>query len=504
MNAYKSHIVRLLLMALTVLPAMTSCYDYGDECEALQNSDNVNYINVTVAVSTSDNAMTRANRPQGGENGDGSEKGIDTRENNVKGVTLIFYQDAANTNDGINATEVNAQNTTIDHAVYFTVERDDNVPTNHHLPGEVYYTTGDRQLSSSFRVDKKYRMLVVANANLTDVITPGVTTLAQVREMTLKKVYAGSGFSVDASEFVMSSEEAPDYLIDFSGADYDNTVHRRTLRLDRVHIERMAARIDFLAKNDSYTTDVYSTGTFVLSVPVRGYEYTVGTNDHFVLTRIIPFNLNMGSGSASGDEYLFKRTDDPTDPYLHVETTNNWVVDPYTSQKISSQTSHFAWTTNPLANVETLLLTSTDIQNLIPITLASTEIQAAKHTIGGNAEFIIAYPKENTLKEGSLLYYNATGIAFEGYYFYNGSHAYGVRKVYYHYLRHQGESSSAYQALQSPLSQSAACGATPAMNFGVVRNNIYRVEISSLTEDELNLKIKVKKWDKFEHDVIYM
>jgi len=503
MNAYKSHIVRLLLIALTVLPALTSCYDYGEEGE-LQNSDNVNYINVTVAVSTSNGAMTRANMPLGGEDGDGNEKGIDTRENYVKGVTLIFYRDVANTTAGINATEVNAQNTTIDHVVYYFVERDDNVPANHHLPGEVYYTTGDQQLSPSFRVDKKYRMLVVANANLTNMITPGVTTLAQVREMTLKKAYEGTGFSTDASEFVMSSEEAPDYLIDFSDADYDNTVHRRTLRLDRVHIERMAARIDFLAKNGKYTTDEYSTGSFILSIPVSGYEYTIGTNDHFVLTRVIPFNLNMGSVNASGDEYLFKRTNDATAPYLADETTDNWVVDPYASQKISTQTSHFAWTTNPLTNVETQMSTATNIVTLNPITLASPEIQTVKQSVGGYADFIVAYPKENTLKEGSLLYYNATGIAFEGYYFHNGSHASGVRKVYYHYLRHQGESSSAYQALQSPLSKDAACGATPAMNFGVVRNNIYRIEISSLTEEVLNLKIKVKKWDKFEHDVIYM
>ena len=514
MNAYKSHIVRLLLMALLVLPALTSCYDVGDECEVLQNSDNVNYINVTVAVSTSNSAMTRANMPQGGEDGDGSEKGIDPRENYVKGVTLIFYQDAANTNDGINATEVNAQNTTIDYVVYYSVERDDNVPANHHLPGEVYYTTGDRQLSSSFRVDKKYRMLVVANADLTSMIIPGVTTLAQVRDMTLKKVYTGSGFSVDASEFVMTSEK--DVIIDFGNSIYDKEQNRFTFKLDNVHIERMAARIDYWARGATKTTGTYfyKPNDMAQAKSVDGYVYDIprndGNTDHFVLTRIVPFNMNMGNGL----EYFFKRTNDES-PYLADESTTNWVIDPYTSLKnatsSSTWTSSFSWIVNPMANyvggVETpyapaRLGTSAGTDGLVSVTLASETAQ----DVGGYDDIILAYPKENTLAQGSLLFYYATGLAFEGYYYHSGYTTTSERRVYYHYLRHQGESSNAYQALQlSTLDKTATCGSSPAMNYGVVRNNIYRVEITGFNEkDAMNLQIKVKKWDKFEHEVIYM
>ena len=43
------------------------------------------------------------------------------------------------------------------------------------------------------------------------------------------------------------------------------------------------------------------------------------------------------------------------------------------------------------------------------------------------------------------------------------------------------------------------------MNFGIVRNNIYRVSIEGMSEDaKLKLNIKVKKWDIFEHETIYM
>ena len=106
MNAYKSHIVRLLLIALLVLPATTSCYDYGPE--VVRGTSDSNYINVTVTVSTSVSPTTRG--PQGGENGDGREEGIETRETAVSGVTLLFFRQAV----GINASEDAAESTKID------------------------------------------------------------------------------------------------------------------------------------------------------------------------------------------------------------------------------------------------------------------------------------------------------------------------------------------------------------------------------------------------------
>jgi len=48
-------------------------------------------------------------------------------------------------------------------------------------------------------------------------------------------------------------------------------------------------------------------------------------------------------------------------------------------------------------------------------------------------------------------------------------------------------------------------GSTTAMKFGVVRNNIYRISINSIDKKgSLDLSIKVKKWDTFTHDWIYM
>ena len=479
-----------LLTALFLLPMATACGLVTDDIEETipREADAVDYINITISVRASEAVGTRANKPQGGEEGDGREKGIDTRENEVDGVTLIFFQDPENTNAGINATAENAAATTIDYVVYYTVTRDDNhVPNGTHYPDEIYYTTGEKELApTGLQSDKVYHLLVVANANLTvgdNKIISGVTTLAQVRDMALSSVYTGTGIGANAEKFVMTSEK--DHVIDFTYSTYDEANNRRTFQLDNVHIERMAARIDFWANGSTGYNATYDH---------PGYEYGVGTDgDHFVLTSVTPFNLNMGTGN----EYIFKRTNDATNNYLADETTGNWVIDPYTAVKTNN--AHPAWMVSTLTTVEAN--TADDYK----ITMESC--QSSKLSVGSYDNIIIAYPMENTLLSTSYLYYHATGIAFEGYYYPDNTITGGERRVYYHYLRHQGEGES-YSALISPLSKTITCGTldnAPAMNYGVVRNNIYRVEISSITpDDKLVLHIKVKMWDKFTHDIIYM
>ena len=88
--------IKLIRMAAAVvlLPLLAwSCQlvtdDYDCENDILGTANK--YINVTISVSASDSPVTRAN-PTGGEYGDGWEKGINTRENKVNNITLIFFQ----------------------------------------------------------------------------------------------------------------------------------------------------------------------------------------------------------------------------------------------------------------------------------------------------------------------------------------------------------------------------------------------------------------------------
>ena len=107
---------------------------------------------------------------------------------------------------------------------------------------------------------------------------------------------------------------------------------------------------------------------------------------------------------------------------------------------------------------------------------------------------------ENTLWSASLLYNYATGLAIEGDYYYDGTGT-PVHRIFYGYLRHQGSSSSYSVILGKEMSSTETTTSDNCMEFGIVRNNIYRVSIESITED---FRIKVKLWDKFEHATIYM
>ena len=137
-------------------------------------------------------------------------------------------------------------------------------------------------------------------------------------------------------------------------------------------------------------------------------------------------------------------------------------------------------------------------------TMSTVSTDAKFNDANGNQNIIIAYPKENTLMPTSQLKKYATGLAFSIDY-YTGGTGTPEHRTYYYYLRHQGESTGSYKAQQwADLVDTDDASAKP-MNFGIVRNNIYRVSIEGMSEDaKLKLNIKVKKWDIFEHETIYM
>ena len=130
---------------------------------------------------------------------------------------------------------------------------------------------------------------------------------------------------------------------------------------------------------------------------------------------------------------------------------------------------------------------------------------------------IICYPKENTLPKDAPLYNYATGLCIEGDYYIkgwetaaepDGSNPKVEHLVYYGFLRHEGESTEAYDIYTKEELDEKMTDLKSAfpMNFGVVRNNIYRISIGTITEKgpKMELQIEVKKWDKFEHKTIFM
>lgn len=484
---------------------LTACTAVTDDTGVAVPEVSKRFINLSIAVTNSNGTITRGT-PTGGENGDGREAGFD-RENAVTGITLMLYQ----TSDvaGINTTT----NPVIDFVAYYPVSRLGS-PATAGTPytektAEAVYQTGN-QLVPQNAIDftKTYRAIVVANADLTGSITAGTSHLNDLRNMTLDKIYSGDETKPAAScgNFVMSSEQ--DQTLSFAAVSASQDAagdYYYDLTNQPLVIERMAARIDFWAVNGTYNADK------------SGYVYHVGeTSDRFVVTGIMPFNLNNGTSIAEtnfGKEYLLKRLtaglSTITPQWLVDETTSNYVLDPQTVGKRG--TAAHPLLANSLENVK-------DLSAVAFAQSGYYKSIAVMHGViasgGGYAsltdgsltgeDVIVAYPMENTLLPESPLYYHATGIAIEGYYYSGGlTDAAPERRVYYGFLRHQGEGDSYDIETTNDTEEISHTGT--AMNVGIVRNNIYRISINGIDDNgQMVLQIKVKKWDPFTHDVIYM
>lgn len=418
----------------------------------LPSKDMKAYLQVKVTVEGSgDTRASRADKgPYGGEDGDGSEQGIN-KENDVNSLTVLLYK-----SDKEDLSEADA---TIDYVYTFTGLKSSS------SSGGVTYTTGPREIDPVI-VGKNYHVLVIANAGDMTSRCKG-KKISEVRDMQMDKVCTRNDDIANFSDFVMSSKK--DAKIDFSGKSGSGT--ESDPYLVDVNIERLAARIDIIP-NATYD------GTS------QGYYYNVmdGTNvvGGFKLESVTPTKV-MTKG-----EYLIKRVSSDKDvssvTYFGLEDKDadnkatNYVVCPWTKDR----------TGLTLAEAEG----PTSLYNVKETTSTSTT----------DPSYILDYVMENTTTDNKED--NSTGLIFKGKYYESSewdatkkqptTGATGTEKEYTYTLRHSDPSGSG--TISDP------------MHFGVVRNNIYQVKVEGVEGKSKGLKltIHVVPWAHYDHgEVIY-
>ena len=509
-------VLRNIAKAAFCLPLLTACSavtdgEYADKQGGAETHDGKTFINLTVTVSGGSEAegMTRAGeKPTEGENGDGREQGF-PHEYSVTGITLMLYQDAV----GINS--ASPSSVLLDYVKYYPVSL---VSAGSPTPGagadygntktaDAAYTTGNQLVQQgTLDMTKKYHAIVVANADLTTVFSTS-SKLSDVLNYKLTTLYSGSETTTPATDcvhFVMSSES--DDVIDFTTTAPTVITGGSLYSFTGLRIERMAARIDFWAANSLGYKDKDAVG---VNYAKPGYAYQVGSSaDVFVVTGFMPFNMN-GGNSTNGGEFLIKRVADavtatPNITFLADESGSNYVLDPATTTKTDGTLTYYKNLLENMAPLASVTDLSTNAYYKSVKDNRTTLLSLTEGLLTGE-DIVLAYPMENTLWEASRLFKNATGLAIEGDYYHDNKGT-PTHRIYYGYLRHEGTSSSAYPAmLASALSATATTTAANCMEYGIVRNNIYRVYVSSISPDgSMKLMIKVKKWDKFLHDKIIM
>lgn len=459
----------MLKAALTFAAAflLTACgmFESDDADCASGLDDSRAYLQVRVRV----DATPGSRAPQGGEDGDGREAGVN-HENDIHDVTLLLYTTSPD-NAGINATDDHA---TLAYALYFPSVGSRKTAAD----GSVYYETVPREMTTPLDVTKRYHVLVIANAgDLTQ--TLGEKNLSQIRDYLVEQAWSGATTISEYDYFVMSSER--DDVLSFDSPTQTGTGTRPDPYLVETHIERLAARLDFDTDGGTANSD----GNYIYNV--YGDVSSEEPIGKFVLRQVMPFN-QMVYGSA-----LIKRvaTNNPVDiTYLGNETAEqgvatNYVLDAlYETEKNSSHYQNYVAVSSELDDVGIPALWNV----------------SGKSNVGSNTYYILDYTLENTTLNNATDF--ATGLLFRGTYYTNaewgdGSQPTGgTTKTYPYYIRHS-----------DPMGNGTT--ADP-MHYGIVRNNIYRVKISRVLEEpttsdiSLDITINVRKWALYEHSEIVM
>ena len=445
---FKMKKITLSLLALLLVMSFASCASDTTSDLPLPSKDMKAYLQVKVTVEGSGD--TRASRattgPQGGEDGDVREKGIN-KENDVNSLTVLLYK-----SDKDDLSEADA---TIDYVYTFT--NLNKVTTS--SGGNVTYTTVPREIDASI-VGKNYHVIVIANADDMTSRCKG-KKISEVRDLQMSKVCTRDADITKFSNFIMSSKK--DATIDFTTEGSETDPYQVT-----VDIERLAARIDIIPNATYDDTD-------------KGYYYNVmdGTNvvGGFKLESVTPTKV-MTSG-----EYLIKRVSsnaavsavtyfgqevmDPT-----TKASTNYVVCPWSKDR----------TGLTLSNAEG----PASLYNVKETTSTSTT----------DPSYILDYVMENTTTDNAEAY--STGLIFKGKYYEETewdkattrptATATGTDKEYTYTLRHSDPSGSGTTA--------------DPMHFGVVRNNIYQVKVDGVEGKSKGLKltIHVRKWATYTHE----
>lgn len=411
----------------------------------LPSKDMKAYLQVKVTVEGSGD--TRASRattePQGGEDGNGREPGIN-KENDVNSLTVLLYKSVKD--------DLSEADATIDYVYTFTNLTKATTSTS---GMDATYTTVPKEIDAAI-VGKNYHVIVIANADDMTSRCKG-KKISEVRDLQMSKVCTRDADITKFSNFIMSSKK--DATIDFTkeGSETDPYVVN-------VDIERLAARIDIIPNATYDKTN-------------QGYYYNVmdGTNvvGGFKLESVTPTKV-MTKG-----EYLIKRV------------SPNAAV---------SAVTYFGLETKDAANKATNYVVCPWSKDRTGLTLSNAEGPASlynvKETAVGEASYILDYVMENTTTDNKKD--NSTGLIFKGKYYEETewdatmkqpkAGSIGKEKEYTYTLRHSDPSGSGTT--------------TDPMHFGVVRNNIYQVKVEGVEGKSKGLKltIHVRKWATYTHE----
>jgi len=448
---FKMKTITLSLLALLLVMSFASCASDTTSDLPLPSKDMKAYLQVKVTVEGSGD--TRASRattgPQGGEEGNGREPGIN-KENDVNSLTVLLYKS--------NKDDLSDDNAIIDYVYTFTNLTKATTSTS---GIDATYTTVPKEIDAAI-VDKNYHVIVIANADDMTSRCKG-KKISEIRDLQMSKVCTRDADITKFSNFIMSSKK--DATIDFTTEGSETEPY-----VVNVDIERLAARIDIIpnatydAASNAYYYDVKDGANVIGGFKLESVTPSkVLTKGEYLIKRV------SSAAAVSAVTYFGLEEMDAT-----TKASTNYVVCPWTKDR----------TGLTLAKAEG------------PASLYKVKETTSTSTAVGKASYILDYVMENTTTDNAVV--NSTGLIFKGKYYEETewdatnhrpiASATGTDREYTYTIRHSDPNGTG--------------PSTAPMYYGIVRNNIYQVKIEGVVGKTKGLKltIHVRKWATYTHD----
>ena len=414
---------------------------------------------IRLQISTGGEMSATRSNPTGGEDGDdGREPGTDA-ENAVSNVTLFLY----NANVSIN--DVNAATTRIDKVITFNqleVSGKD-LPTI-----EKKYTSETKEVSGLS--EKSYNVLAVANCDLS---SGTFSTLGDVLNYTMKDVlWSGSGNAT--TTFVMSSEKEATIPNVLNSPDIQTSTKQYPAEVE-ITIERLAARVDYIAPGSNGTAN----------------EYITNRGDKAVIKGAALCN------QVTKGMWMFKRVSDnpeaTTVEYLGNEEpvaggiATNWVIDYPGKTYVESPSAY---------------------NNCFDVTVDDQTWHCIGYT-GENVQQITDVTDFETKKVTGVVFkvqYTPKGFTEgETFYEYRGSFYKNKSELPEHYVEadlNTYENGICYYTWWIKHSNDNA-NTYGIMEYATVRNNLYQLTVNSISSlNDIQIIVAVKNWNRLEDDTI--
>lgn len=536
MYRFKYTGTRLLASLALTLSLFAACSVDDADSSATEKNNGTAYLSIAINVADETGEGSRAasraydtdteqKGPSGGETGDGTRKG-ENWENKVNNVTMLIYKSQK--------TDLTDTDATILDAFYFdaaaTGQDGTNKIVNKDNTNRTYLLLTTK-IPLSY-LDDDYHLLLIANAGDLTTKWRG-RTIGQFREATFTwdkiitpiagahdafhKVKDNKSVEGGYENFVMVSSEDVDFKTDLKkkdkNGDFDGSKEKPYIV--EADICRLAARIDFCPNPQNLEEYKEETGyPFVSPKASVGYCYDIkdGTKlvGGFSLEYVVPYNQLQAE-----EYYVIHGKEDKTSESKFFDslskiTTPFYIVDPQSASKASLSADKWKFK----GTQKTDWLTHTDKDNMFKEFYAIRDGEGEDtddKQLGsdGNKEskvrlsykfYTVDYVQENTSYDNNPDY--ATCLLFKGKK-YKKSQWDATKHEPLEAQKNNGKD-TVYTYVIRHVDPNGTATTADKMYYGIVRNNIYRVRLESISgkDDGIKCSVNVRKWYKTVHDEV--